>query len=119
MRFLLVLILLATPAFGQNARPPAAPSTLPELPDWDGREHCERTMRMLLNESALLLNACVQQEDRARNMLRATWPTMPAGSLRSCVSNLEAARMRSYFMLHSCVEQERNAIRDLERRPPR
>lgn len=122
MRLTLALFacLLVAPAMAQQPprpAPQAAPQGAPEFPDWSGREHCERQMRVMAMESAALLNACLDQEDRSMRQLRQTWQTTPAGPLRHCVRMMETARMRSYMMLNACVEQERNALQDLERRP--
>lgn len=117
LRLALAATLLTMPALAQSARQPPAQQAAPALPEWDGREYCERSMRTLAVESAFMLRACLDQEDRSLNMVRETWALMPAASLRGCVRNMETLRMTSYFMLNACVEQERGALRDLERRP--
>lgn len=119
MRVALALMacLLVTPALAQPTRQPAPQQTPPTLPEWDRRDYCERSMRTMAVESAFMLRACLDQEERAFNMVRESWAAMPAASLRGCVRNMETLRANSYFLLNACVEQERGALRDLERRP--
>lgn len=99
--------------------PPALAQTSPPLPSWDAMAHCERQNRIMASESAFLLNACLQQEDRALGMLRQSWDAVPAGSRRTCLHQQEVMRMATYFLLNACVEMERGAVRELERRPTR
>jgi hypothetical protein len=91
----------------------------PAMPNWDPRAYCERSQRMIAMESATMLRACIDQEERAEAMLKRTWDVTPAPARRHCVRQQEMARFTSYTMLNACIEMERTSIEDLQRRPPR
>ncbi len=93
-----------------------AQSAEPALPDWDMRAHCERQNRILQTESAVLLRACLDQEERAANGLRRDWDATPAAARRTCLRQQQVLNMTSYFMLNACVQMERDATRDIQRR---
>jgi hypothetical protein len=116
MNLRLTALALATPLI---LCPPAQAQTSPPLPNWDAIAHCERQNRIMATESAFLLNACLQQEDRALGILRQSWDAVPAGSRRTCLHQQEVMRMATYFLLNACVELERGALRDIERRAGR
>lgn len=113
MRWLLVMIGL----LGSSGA--ALAQAQPALPTWDMRAHCERQNRVLATESAFMLRACLDQEERAEAMVRRGWDGLPAPIRRTCLSQQQTLRMSSYFLLNACIEQEQGATRDLERRGPR
>jgi|GEM_PF-6984053 len=88
----------------------------PAFPEWDMRAHCDRQNRILATESAVLLRACVDQERRSATLLRRDWPGAAPAARRTCLGQQEALRMNSYAMLNACVQMERDATRDLQRR---
>lgn len=112
----------APPARGPAAA--AAPSrthaashpAMPTLPGWDVMAYCEHQNRVLATESAFMLRACVQQEERAYDILRRDWNTLAAPIRRTCIQQSDVLRLTSYFMLNACVQQELRATQDLQRR---
>ena len=102
-----LLVLLPTLAAAQ-------PRPTPPLPAWDMRAHCERQNRILATESAWL-----DQEERAESLVRSQWDALPGAVLRTCLSQQQALRMASYFMLNACMEMEAGATRTLQQRAPR
>lgn len=111
MRILAVVAALLCPPVAANAQ--AAPA----FPEWDARAHCDRQNRILAIESAVMLRACIDQEERAATMLRRDWESATPASRRTCLSQQEMMRMTSYNLLNACVQMERDATRDLQRRP--
>lgn len=99
------------------ARAPAAPApVMPLLPGWDMMAHCEHSNRVLATESAFMLRACVQQEERAYEILRRDWGGLSGPIRRTCMQQSDVMRITSYFLLNACVQQELRATQDLQRR---
>jgi hypothetical protein len=46
----------------------------PAMPNWDPRAYCERSQRMIAMESATMLRACIDQEERAEAMVENMQP---------------------------------------------
>lgn len=95
----------------------AQAQTEPAFPQWDARAQCDLQNRIMATESAVLLRSCVDGETRAATMLRRDWESATPASRRTCLSQQELMRMTSYTMLNACIQMERNATRDLQRRP--
>lgn len=108
-RLAIGLPLVAPTALAQ----PAAPA----VPAWDMRAHCEMANRVMATESAFILRACIDQEERAATLIRRDWDGLPGPIRRTCLEQQRALRMSSYFILNACIEQEKGATRDLQRRP--
>jgi hypothetical protein len=104
----LALALLAPVAAGAQEAPP--------FPNWPPRDECERQLRVLRSESAVILRGCLDHEDRAAAELRAGWDAMPARVRRECLRQQGVLRMASYVILKGCTENELAALRDIERR---
>lgn len=94
----------------------AAAQDLPPFPAWTARDECERQLRVLRSESAVILRGCLDNEDRAAAELRAGWDAMPGRVRRECMRQQGVLRMTSYVFLKGCTENELAALRDIERR---
>jgi hypothetical protein len=90
--------------------------TEPALPTFNAREHCERQNRMMASESAVMLRMCMDNEQRAVNLLRREWDAAPPAARRTCLRQQEMLRSTSYFSLNMCLQAESTATRDLQRR---
>ena len=110
MRMLASIVVL----FAANA---ALAQEGPAFPEWDMRAQCDRQNRILAPERAVMLRTCIDQEGRAATMLRRDWASATPASRRTCLSQQELMRMTSYSMLNACVQAERDATRDRQRRP--
>jgi hypothetical protein len=107
-------LLCALPVHAQQRS--AAPPVAPTLPGWDMMAHCEHQNRVLASESAFMLRACIQQEERAYEILLRDWNDLAAPIRRTCIQQSGVLRLTSYFMLNACVQQEVRATQDLQRR---
>ena len=88
----------------------------PAMPEFDPRAHCERQNRIMATESAVMLRMCIDNEQRALNILRKDWDSAPPAARRTCLRQQQMTRSTSYFMLNSCIQMEADATRDLQRR---
>lgn len=86
------------------------------MPQFDPRAHCERQNRIMATESAVMLRMCIDNEERALNILRTDWDNAPPAARRTCLRQQQMTRSTSYFMLNSCIQMEADATRDLQRR---
>lgn len=90
--------------------------TEPALPVFNARENCERQNRIMASESAVMLRMCMDNEERAVNLLRREWDAAPPAARRTCLRQQEMLRSTSYFSLNMCLQAESTATRDLQRR---
>jgi hypothetical protein len=71
---------------------------------------------MMASESAVMLRMCMDNEQRAVNLLRREWDAAPPAARRTCLRQQEMLRSTSYFSLNMCLQAESTATRDLQRR---
>jgi hypothetical protein len=88
-------------------RPLAAQSDVP--PHYDAEAYCKEVANLGGNYSAFMDNACLDQEQKAYDGLKAKWSDLPAEARTYCDEIALFGGKGSYFMLNACIEQEMRA----------
>lgn len=90
------------------------------VPDFDVGPTCRGATRpeaALRDQSGeALREACVNQENQARDDLRGKWAGFPADHRASCIKTTTVGGIPSYVQLQTCLETRRDAGRIEDRR---
>ncbi|MAK54385.1 MAG: hypothetical protein CML17_00795 [Pusillimonas sp.] len=84
-------------------------SSASEMPRYDVEAQCKQIASMGGNTSAVMLNSCMDMEQKAYNNLKASWNEIPENTQRQCHEVASIGGNGSYTMLESCIEMETQA----------
>ncbi|MCV0371114.1 hypothetical protein [Filomicrobium sp.] len=100
----MTLIFLAASSVGASAQ---------QIPDFDVEKQCAE-QAALVSGGNFMRNACLQQEQRSYDSLKADWATL-APSIKSHCIEMARTVVPTYFMLNACVRQEIKAAQEADR----
>ena len=81
------------------------------IPRYDPAASCEE-VAATADGSRVIYNGCMQMEQEAYNVLKSTWPSLPASTRDSCDEVARSGGHGTYAILKGCVDMEAEAAAD-------
>jgi len=79
-----------------------------DIPEFNVERHC-KSMAAMSGGSNFMLKACYDQEQATYDAAKAEWPTLDGKIKKHCIGMARMGGPPSYFMLHTCIQQEVSA----------